>query len=57
MKASRGNRREVVEKITAAIHQKLTEMKMDTEVSGREKNTYSIYKKDERKKHVFCTNQ
>ena len=54
MKASRGNRREVVEKITAAIQQKLVEMKIEAEVTGREKNTYSIYKKTSEKSMSFA---
>ncbi len=54
MKASRGNRREVVEKITASIQQKLVEMKMEAEVTGREKNTYSIYKKMSEKSMSFA---
>ena len=54
MKASRGNRREVVEKITTSIQQKLVEMKIDAEVTGREKNTYSIYKKMSEKSMSFA---
>lgn len=44
-KAIRGNRREVVKKILDAIRQCLHEAGLDTKVSGREKQLYSIYKK------------
>ena len=44
-KAVRGNRREVLKKILDGIRQCLQEAEIDTEVSGREKQLYSIYKK------------
>ena len=43
--AARGNRKEVVGKILDAIKERLAEMKIDADVSGREKHLYSIYKK------------
>jgi GTP diphosphokinase / guanosine-3',5'-bis(diphosphate) 3'-diphosphatase len=42
---ARGNRREVVDKILDAIKQRLADNRIDSAVSGREKNLYSIYKK------------
>jgi len=45
IKAARGNRKEVVGKILEAIKQRLQEMHIDADVSGREKHLYSIYKK------------
>src|SRR5690606_23949731 len=45
VKAARGNRKEVVGKIQDAIKLKLEESKIDADVTGREKNLYSIYKK------------
>jgi len=44
-KAARGNRREVVGKILEAISQKLKEVHLEAEVTGREKHLYSIYNK------------
>jgi GTP diphosphokinase / guanosine-3',5'-bis(diphosphate) 3'-diphosphatase len=43
--AARGNRKEVVGKILEAIKQRLADMKIEADVSGREKHLYSIYKK------------
>ncbi len=43
--AARGNRKEVVGKILDAIKARLAEMKIEADVSGREKHLYSIYKK------------
>lgn len=43
--AARGNRKEVVGKILEAVKQRLADMKIDADVSGREKHLYSIYKK------------
>jgi GTP pyrophosphokinase len=45
VKAARGNRKEVVSKILESIKHQLVSMKVDAEVSGREKHLYSIYKK------------
>lgn len=43
--AARGNRKEVVGKILETIKQRLADMKIQADVSGREKHLYSIYKK------------
>ena len=43
--AARGNRKEVVGKILETIKQRLADMKIEADVSGREKHLYSIYKK------------
>jgi guanosine-3',5'-bis(diphosphate) 3'-pyrophosphohydrolase len=45
IKAARGNRKEVVGKIQEAIKQRLHEMQIEADVTGREKHLYSIYKK------------
>lgn len=45
VKAARGNRKEVVTKILAAIQDQLNDAKIDAEVVGREKHLYSIYQK------------
>ncbi len=44
-KAARGNRREVVGKIEAAVKARLAEAGIAAAVSGREKHIYSIYRK------------
>jgi guanosine-3',5'-bis(diphosphate) 3'-pyrophosphohydrolase len=51
VRASRGNRREVVGKILDAIRQRLPECRIDAEVMGREKHLYGIYRKM-REKHL-----
>ena len=43
--AARGNRKEVVGKILDAVKERLADMKIEADVSGREKHLYSIYKK------------
>ncbi|WP_432803956.1 RelA/SpoT family protein [Chitinibacter mangrovi] len=45
LKAARGNRREVVQKILDSINAKLTAHQIEAQVSGREKNLFSIYRK------------
>ena len=45
IKATRGNRKEVVEKSLTAIKDKLDNFKLSAEVFGREKNPSSIHKK------------
>lgn len=45
IKAARGNRKEVVGKIQEAIKQRLHEMQIEADVTGREKHLFSIYKK------------
>ena len=52
-KAIRGNRREVLKKILEAIRRCLHESGLDTKVSGREKQLYSIYKKMAEKHLTF----
>lgn len=51
MKAARGNRREVVGKITEAIRTRLPERDIEADVFGREKSLYSIFRKM-RDKHL-----
>ncbi len=51
--AARGNRKEVVGKILAEIRQRLADMGIEAEVSGREKHLYSIYRKMLEKTHSF----
>ena len=45
LKGARGNRREVVNKVLAALKERLESSKMEAQVSGREKQIYSIYNK------------
>ena len=45
IKAARGNRKEVIGKIQETIKQRLAEMHIDADVTGREKHLYSIYRK------------
>ncbi len=52
-KAARGNRREMVTKILDAIRQRLKAAGLDAEVTGREKQLYSIYKKMAEKHLTF----
>jgi guanosine-3',5'-bis(diphosphate) 3'-pyrophosphohydrolase len=51
VKQARGNRREVVSKILAAIKKRLPEVAIESEVFGREKHLFSIYRKM-REKHL-----
>ena len=51
VKAARGNRREVVSKVTDAMQRRLRDNKVTAEVFGREKHLHSIYRKM-REKHV-----
>ncbi len=43
--AARGNRKEVISKILAAIQNRLKEESVEADVEGREKHLYSIYRK------------
>jgi len=43
--AARGNRKEVVSKVLSEIQQRLTQMNIQAEVTGREKHLYSVYRK------------
>ena len=54
LKVARGNRREVVGKILDAIRQRLEEFNIRADVTGREKNIYSIYKKMQSKSLAFA---
>ncbi|MDP1939755.1 MAG: bifunctional (p)ppGpp synthetase/guanosine-3',5'-bis(diphosphate) 3'-pyrophosphohydrolase, partial [Gallionella sp.] len=53
LKVARGNRREVVNKILDSIIQQLAKKHIRADVSGREKNIYSIYKKMQIKSLAF----
>lgn len=53
IKAARGNRREVVSKITQAIKDRLPECGIKAEVHGREKHLYGIYRKMHEKSLSF----
>jgi GTP pyrophosphokinase len=53
VKAARGNRREVVGKISDAIKARLAEFKVKATVTGREKHLSSIYKKMQGKNISF----
>ena len=53
LKVARGNRREVLGKILDAIRQRLAEHHIEADVTGREKNIYSIYKKMQSKSLAF----
>ncbi|MDN5842409.1 MAG: bifunctional (p)ppGpp synthetase/guanosine-3',5'-bis(diphosphate) 3'-pyrophosphohydrolase [Alcaligenaceae bacterium] len=53
MMAARGNRREVITRITDAVRVALPAAGLDAEVSGREKSLYSIYKKMIEQKKSF----
>jgi GTP pyrophosphokinase len=53
VKAARGNRREVVGKISDAIKARLAEFKVKATVTGREKHLSSIYKKMQEKNISF----
>jgi GTP diphosphokinase / guanosine-3',5'-bis(diphosphate) 3'-diphosphatase len=53
IRAARGNRREVVGKISHAIVERLPQWQIDAEVQGREKHLYSIYRKMSEKHLTF----
>jgi GTP diphosphokinase / guanosine-3',5'-bis(diphosphate) 3'-diphosphatase len=54
LKVARGNRREVVNKILDAIKQRLSDWHLTADVSGREKDIYSIYQKMQSKSLAFA---
>jgi GTP pyrophosphokinase len=54
LKVARGNRREVVSKILDGIRNKLAEHDIEADVTGREKDIYSIYKKMQSKSLAFA---
>jgi GTP pyrophosphokinase len=51
VKRSRGNRKELLQKIETTMHGRLSEMALEGRVFGREKSLYSIYRKM-RQKHL-----
>jgi guanosine-3',5'-bis(diphosphate) 3'-pyrophosphohydrolase len=53
VRAARGNRREVVDKVLAALRQRLADAHLDAEVCGREKHLYGIYRKMREKRLAF----
>ncbi|WP_339897365.1 bifunctional GTP diphosphokinase/guanosine-3',5'-bis pyrophosphate 3'-pyrophosphohydrolase [uncultured Gilvimarinus sp.] len=53
LKTARGNRKELVEQIQAAIEKRLGREKVNAVVIGREKHLYSIYQKMRQKKKFF----
>ncbi|MBI5438200.1 MAG: bifunctional (p)ppGpp synthetase/guanosine-3',5'-bis(diphosphate) 3'-pyrophosphohydrolase [Nitrosomonadales bacterium] len=54
LKVARGNRREVLGKILDAVRQRIAEQHIRADVTGREKNIYSIYKKMQSKSLAFA---
>jgi GTP pyrophosphokinase len=54
LQVARGNRREVVGKILEAIRQRLAEFHIEADVTGREKDIYSIYRKMQSKSLAFA---
>jgi GTP pyrophosphokinase len=54
LKVARGNRREVVSKILDTIRRRLEEHHIRADVTGREKNIYSIYQKMQTKSLAFA---
>src|SRR5450759_1645497 len=54
LQVARGNRREVVSKILEALRHKLAEFNIQADVTGREKDIYSIYKKMQSKSLAFA---
>ncbi|WP_413495277.1 bifunctional GTP diphosphokinase/guanosine-3',5'-bis pyrophosphate 3'-pyrophosphohydrolase [Morganella psychrotolerans] len=53
VKAARGNRKEMIQKILSEIEGRLTEAGISCRVSGREKHLYSIYRKMHLKEQRF----
>jgi GTP pyrophosphokinase len=54
LKVARGNRREVLKKILDGIRQRLAAWHIEADVSGREKDIFSIYKKMQSKSLAFA---
>lgn len=54
LKVARGNRREVVNKILDAVQRRLAEQHINANVTGREKDIFSIYKKMQTKSLAFA---
>jgi RelA/SpoT family (p)ppGpp synthetase len=53
VRRARGNRKEIVNKIRSAIKRRLRQEKISAQAYGREKHTYSIYKKMRTKRLSF----
>ena len=53
VKAARGNRRELVEKVKIVLQEKLEQAKVDATITGREKHLFSIYRKMQEKNLAF----
>ncbi len=53
VKAARGNRRELVEKIKITLQEKLAQADIEATIGGREKHLYSIYRKMQEKNLAF----
>ncbi|RTR37003.1 guanosine-3',5'-bis(diphosphate) 3'-diphosphatase [Shewanella canadensis] len=53
VKAARGNRKELIQSIEAAVHTRLEDTGLQGTVKGREKNLYSIYNKMRSKELQF----
>ena len=53
IKAARGNRREIVNKVASALKDRLESSSIDAQVTGREKQIYSIYSKMQEKHLSF----
>ena len=53
VKKARGNRKEIINTIQNSIEEKLKKTKLSSEVIGREKNLFSIYRKMRDKKMTF----
>jgi guanosine-3',5'-bis(diphosphate) 3'-pyrophosphohydrolase len=54
LQVARGNRREVVGKILEAVRQRLAEYHIEADVTGREKDIFSIYRKMQSKSLAFA---
>ena len=53
VKKARGNRKEVIEQITESLNNRLIQEKIPSQVIGREKHLYSLYKKMKNKRQSF----
>ena len=53
VKAARGNRKAVIDKVREAISQKLSDCNVEATVTGREKHLHSIYRKMQEKSLTF----
>ena len=53
VRKARGNRKEIVSKITESIQHRMEQEGLTADIEGREKNLYSLYKKMVRKKLSF----